>query len=107
MDHDAMQERHVGLDAKDSALLQCIAHTFNRCRAVFGVDDQFGDHRVIVLGDFVAAFDAAIHANAGAMWLHEACYRAGRWKEVLIGVFRVEARFDSISAWANLLLLEL
>src|SRR5579872_123869 len=77
MGYDGVQEWRVCPDTENSALLQGIAHALDSCRAVFGIDDDFRNHRVIVLGNLVAAFNAAIHTNTWTMWLDEACHYAG------------------------------
>ena len=45
MGDDSVQEWRVCPDTEYGALLQCVAHTLNGCGTVFGVDDEFRDHR--------------------------------------------------------------
>ena len=61
----ALQERDVGGHADDLAAGQRLGEPPQRRRAVVAVDDELGDHRVVVGRDLVAGTHAGVDAHAG------------------------------------------
>src|SRR5437660_2585259 len=104
MDADGVQQRDVGGDAEDGAVFKGLLHTGNGSRAIFAVDDQLGNHGIVILRNLVPRFNAAIQAHARPFCWSIARDGAGGGKEVLIGIFSVDTYFNSMAARADLLL---
>ncbi len=64
--HDTLQEGNVGRDADDLVLGERLLIRLQRRGAVLAVDDQLGDHRVVVRRDRVPRANAGVHAHRGA-----------------------------------------
>src|SRR5436305_9965871 len=104
MGGNAIEKWRVGFDTKNSRLLQSMLHPCDGCWATFSIDNDFSNHRIIKLRNFVPAFNATIDANAWALWQNKACHRTCRWQKVLARVFSIETHFDSMSTRADLFL---
>jgi len=69
------------------------------------MDDQLGDHRVVVRRDRIAFLDARIDAHGQRLYgRHQMHQPAGRGQEALVGILGVEARLDGVTADRELLL---
>src|SRR5579859_7235466 len=104
VDADGVQQRDISGDAENGALREGILQAGDGGGTILTIDDEFGDHRIIILSDLIATFNTAIHANTGPLGFDEVCDSAWRGQELLVGIFRVEANLDSMSTMANLLL---
>ena len=96
------QQGEVGLDADDFGLRQGLGEAGQGGAAIRRVDDELGDHRVVIGGDGVSGADAAVDADAfGEFQVGEG---ADGGEEVAGGVFGVEADFDGMAGDGKLVL---
>ena len=116
-------EGDVAADATDHEGIERLSHLGNGLVAVAPVDDQLGDHRVVVHRDLAALVHARVHPYAaivaavvgstlqGIATLLEVLRRrlvahqtaCGR-QEVAEGVFRIDTAFDGPTVARNLIL---
>ncbi len=62
------QKIQVGRHAQNDRIRQRAPHPGNRSLACLVIDNDLGDHRVVVDGDGIARLDARIHAHARPFW---------------------------------------
>ena len=70
------QEGKIGRRPQNDGIGQCTLHPGDCIGAGTVIDDDFGNHRVVVDGDFVAGLDAGVHTNTGAFRRDEGQNRA-------------------------------
>src|SRR3954471_19764971 len=97
-------ERDGGLEAVDDEFLERAAQTHDAALAARAVDDQLGDHRVVIrrhpVAGVEARIDADVHAPRSDVILHEA-----RRRREGLRVLGVDPAFDGVAAEADLVLL--
>lgn len=98
-------ERDGGLDAFDDRGGEGAAHTSDGARAVAVVDDDLGDHRIVVGRDEIAIVDRRIDADARAGRHVERGDAAGAGCEAL-RVFGVDAAFNGVADEHHIILRE-
>src|SRR5690606_37513373 len=101
--HDALLQRHVGLDAVHDHLAQRHPHAGDGLGAVGAVHDQLADHRIVVRRDLVALVDVAVHAHAGAARGVEVLHQAGAGQEA-DRILGIDAALDGVAGEADVLL---
>src|SRR5260221_1903106 len=104
MFHNSRQQSDVRLNAKNRCLPERSLQAIDCRRTVLTIDNQFSDHRVVILRDLIAALNTAIDADARSSWLDKAGDRAGRRNKVIFRVFGIQQLLNSMSARTDLLL---
>ncbi len=90
----------VGFDSLHAGVFQGALQGGQRRVAIRFEDDQLGQHRVVQRRDRQARFDPVVDAQLLAVGLGElgGGEQAGAGLEVLVGVFRVQARLQRVAA---------
>ena len=102
---DGAEEVEVGLDAGEFVAGEGRAELGQGFGAGGGVDDQFGEHGVVVDRDGVALADAGVDPGGGT-GLAQVVDDASAGAIVAGGVFGVEADFDGVAVDLEVLLAE-
>ena len=103
---DALQEGDVGRDADDLVLGERLGEPPQRRRPILAVDDQLGDHRIVVRRDLVAGAHAGVHAHRRrrSPAPRRCDERADRRQEAAVRILGVDARLDRVTAKRELVL---
>lgn len=99
-------EARSGFDPADSQFAQGSLHGSDGFFARLAMDDDFGDHRIVVRRDAVAAVGMGVDADAEASWQVHRLDFAWTGLEVFIGVFGIDTAFDGCPARLDIALLE-
>src|SRR4051812_902634 len=93
-----------GLEAVDDEFLERAPEAHDAALAARSVDDQLGDHRIVIrrypIAGVEAGIDADVHAAGGDVILHQA-----RRRSEGLGVLGVDPAFDGVAAKLDLVLL--
>ena len=103
---NAPEEREIGLDAANEVFVEGAPHAGNGGFTIGSIGHQLGEHGIVVERHSPALVDAAILADSRPAGLQQPGNFAGRGKEVVFGVFGVDAAFDSMSADGDIFLTE-
>jgi hypothetical protein len=91
------QEGEIGLRPDDHGVIELLQHRGQRLGAGRRMNDELGDHRVVVGRDAVAGGDAGIDSDAVqplfALEVQE-IYPAGRGQKIVLGILGVDTRLD-------------
>src|SRR5687768_13950423 len=96
--HHAREKRDRRRRPFDDERLEREAHLRQRFFPVASLTDDLGDHRIVVGRHGVAGVDVRIEAHAISSRRMERHDAPGRWLEVAIRVFRIDAALDHVSA---------
>ena len=97
-------ERDRGLDPLDHHFLQRALQPHDAALSRAAIDDQLGDHRIVIRRDAIAGIDPAIDAHMHAACRVIAGHHSGRGGEVE-RVLGVDAAFDRMAGELDVLLL--
>ncbi len=103
--HDALMEGNGGLDPFNDVLIEGPGHPLDRFLAGVGVDDQLGDHRIVMRKHGVLVVHGTVDPNTQPAGGVVAVDLAGEWGE-LHRIFSVDAAFDGVPADLDIFLLE-
>ena len=95
--HDLAQVVQIGLDAIHACTGQCLLHLFQRGLAIHRLDDDLGDHRIVVGRDVAAALHPGLVARIPGKF--DASEHAAGRLEILVRIFRIQARPVSRHPW--------
>src|SRR5437879_6523734 len=98
LSEDAPEEADIGFDAGDGIFLEGAAETRDRLLAAVAPGDQLAQQRIVVRGDGPTFIHAFIEPNPRAARRAVREDLAGRRKEIIVGVFGIDARFDGVTA---------
>jgi hypothetical protein len=94
---DGFLQRDGGFDAFDEEFVERSAHAGDGDLPVISANDEFGDHRVVIRGHFVAGVDVAVDAHAASARRVEVPDPTRAGGEVVVRVFGIDAAFDRMA----------
>src|SRR6185369_4274660 len=95
---EVRRARALWTDELDAALRERGLQSLERFLPRLAMRSDFGQHRVVVGGDFLAGDHAGVDAYAGQVTRQiEALQQAGLREKALLGIFRVEANLDRVA----------
>ena len=93
--HQCREEIEVARNATNNEAIKRRAHVRHRLVTVGSIGDEFGDHRVVIHGNFTALEHASVHTHMVIFrrWavVHEA---TSRWQEVTEWILGIDAGFN-------------
>src|SRR5438874_5178225 len=105
MRHQRREERNIGDDAADIGLLEPPIEPFNRDFAGRRPRDHLSQHGVVMRRNRIARAVARVDAQTVGWRRHApGPYRADRWHEILVRIFRIDTRLDRMSVQLYLVL---
>src|SRR5260370_16814894 len=87
MFYNSRQQSDVRLNTKNRSLPERSLQAIDCRRTVLTIDNQFSDHRVVILRDLIAALNTAIDPDATPSCLHNARDPAGARNKVIFSAF--------------------
>ncbi len=98
---DLAEVTEVGFGAVDGGRVECRGELGEGFFAIFAVNDDLGDHRVVERGDGAAGFDPCLDAgDLGGGKVTSVSLPGVGWK-LLAGSFGVDAGFDGSTVGLN------
>jgi len=94
----AAEEADVGFDSRDGGLFEGAAEAGDGFFAAVAPGDEFGEERIVVVGDSPAVVDAVVEADARAGRNLARENFSGGWEEIVVGIFGVETNFHGVAA---------
>ena len=98
---DAAEEAGVGLNAGYGVFVKSAAQARDGFFAGVAPGDEFAEERIVFVGNGPALVDAFVEANARTAGRAARQNFAGRRKEIVVGIFGIEANFHGVAAWGN------
>src|SRR5215472_8643952 len=98
---NAAEQADVGTDTCDAVFVERTAKTRNGFFAAVAPGDQLAEQWIVVHRYGPAFIDAFIEADAGPGWRVTRNNLSGRRKEIMVGVFGVEAHFHGVTAGSD------
>ena len=107
--HERLEEGEIGLRSDDDGVVELFQHGGQRLGSCGSMNDELGDHRVVVGRDAVARSDAGVDPDALQPLLAlevQEMDPAGGGQKVVLGVLGIDARLDRRARAADLALRE-
>ena len=93
-----VQEVYIRLYPFDRDFSQCADHFPDGTVAVFVVDDDLGDHGIVVWRDCVIIVDCCIHADSISTGQMQVCDPARARHEMSLRIFSINPAFHGVTA---------
>ena len=93
-----IQEVYVRLYSFDCDFPKGADHFPDGTVTVFVIDDDLGDHGIIVWRDCVVIVDCRVHADSISAGQMQVCDPARAWHEMSLRVFCVDPAFHGVAA---------
>src|SRR5207245_9403219 len=93
----SLEQNDVRLHTKARCLHERSLQAIDCRCTLLTIDNQFSDHRVVILRELIAALNTAIDADARSSWLDKAGDRASGRNKVIFRVFGIQAHLNSMS----------
>src|SRR6266853_3137938 len=98
---DAAEEAGVGINAGDGVFVKGAAQARDGLFAGVAPGNEFAEEGIVFVGHGPAFIDTVVKPNAGTAGRAARQNFAGRRKEIVVGIFGVEANFHGVAAWGN------
>src|ERR1700704_2746629 len=95
---DAAEEAGVGLDAGYGVFVECAAQARDGLFARVAPGNKFAEQGIVLVGNGPAFVDTFVEANAGTAGRVSRKNFPGRRKEIVVGIFGIEANFHGVAA---------
>ena len=95
---ETAEEADIRFDSADGGLFEGAAEAGDGFFAAVAPSDEFGEERVVIVGNGPAVVDAVVEADArtGGNLARENF--SGRWEKIIVGIFGVETDFHCVAA---------
>ena len=94
----AAEQADVGFDAADGGFFERSTKAGDGLFTAVAPGDEFGEEWIVIVGNGPAVVDAVVETNAGTGGNLARENFSGRRKEIVVGVFGVEANFHGVAA---------
>src|SRR5712671_4425252 len=95
---DAAEEAGVGLDAGYGVFVECAAQARDGFFGGVAPGNKFAEEGIVFVGNGPAFVDAFVEANAGTAGRVSRKNLSGRRKEIVVGIFGIQANFHGVAA---------
>ena len=95
---DGLQEVNIGDNTVHNKFFQCRLHALDGCLAIFRMDNQLREQRIVEMGYFISGSQAGVDADARAARLKVLQKFASAGQKSVGWVFGVDAALDGVSA---------
>ena len=94
--HDPPEIADIRLQPGNLVFVQDTPHSFDRILAAGSPHDQLADHRVIIDRNLITFIDIAVDSHSDPVRFGQLADNAGRWHEIVGGIFGTDPAFDSM-----------